>query len=35
VVTGSPRPYGPIWNRYGDWTVPWSTWSAGNARASA
>jgi lipoprotein-anchoring transpeptidase ErfK/SrfK len=31
VVTGSPRPYGPIANRYGDWNVPWSTWSAGNA----
>jgi lipoprotein-anchoring transpeptidase ErfK/SrfK len=32
VVTGSPRPYGAIWNRYADWNVPWSTWSAGNAR---
>jgi len=31
VVTGSPRPYGPIANRYGDWNLPWAAWSAGNA----
>jgi lipoprotein-anchoring transpeptidase ErfK/SrfK len=31
IVSGSPRVYGPIWNRYGDWNVPWATWSAGNA----
>jgi len=31
IVTGSPRKYTEIWNRYMDWNVPWSTWSAGNA----
>jgi lipoprotein-anchoring transpeptidase ErfK/SrfK len=31
VVTGSPRRYTEIWNRYMDWNVPWRTWAAGNA----
>jgi lipoprotein-anchoring transpeptidase ErfK/SrfK len=31
VVTGSPRKYTEIWNRYMDWNVPWRTWAAGNA----
>jgi lipoprotein-anchoring transpeptidase ErfK/SrfK len=31
IVTGSPRRYTEIWNRYMDWNVPWRTWSAGNA----
>jgi lipoprotein-anchoring transpeptidase ErfK/SrfK len=34
VVTGSPRRYGPLWNRYGDWNLDWPTWSAGNTRAA-
>jgi lipoprotein-anchoring transpeptidase ErfK/SrfK len=31
VVSGSPRPYTEISNRYADWNVPWARWSAGNA----
>jgi lipoprotein-anchoring transpeptidase ErfK/SrfK len=31
VVTGSPRPYTNLVNRYADWNVPWATWAAGNA----
>lgn len=31
VVTGSPRKYTEIWNRYMDWNVPWEQWAAGNA----
>ena len=31
VVTGSPRPYNDLANRYADWNVPWAKWSAGNA----
>jgi len=31
IVSGSPRAYTEIWNRYMDWNVPWRTWSAGNA----
>jgi lipoprotein-anchoring transpeptidase ErfK/SrfK len=31
IITGSHRPTGVLWNRYMDWNVPWSTWSAGNA----
>ncbi|HEX4724512.1 MAG TPA: Ig-like domain-containing protein, partial [Pseudonocardiaceae bacterium] len=30
-VTNSGGPKLPIWDLYGDWEVPWSTWSAGNA----
>jgi len=30
VVTGSPRPFGAIWNRIGDWNVSWSKWQTGN-----
>jgi len=32
VVTGSPRKYTEIWNRYMDWNVPWQKWSPGNAQ---
>jgi lipoprotein-anchoring transpeptidase ErfK/SrfK len=31
IVSGSPRKYTEIWNRYMDWNVPWRQWSAGNA----
>jgi lipoprotein-anchoring transpeptidase ErfK/SrfK len=31
IITGSPRKYTEIWNRYMDWNVPWVKWSAGNA----
>ena len=30
-VTNSGGPQLPVWDLYGDWEVPWSTWSAGNA----
>jgi lipoprotein-anchoring transpeptidase ErfK/SrfK len=30
VVTGSPRRYTEVWNRYMDWNIPWRTWAAGN-----
>jgi len=30
-VTNSGGPQLPLWDLYGDWEVPWSTWSAGNA----
>jgi lipoprotein-anchoring transpeptidase ErfK/SrfK len=30
-VTNSGGPKLPVWDRYGDWEVPWSTWEAGNA----
>ncbi|HEY3611215.1 MAG TPA: Ig-like domain-containing protein [Pseudonocardiaceae bacterium] len=30
-VTNSGGPILPIWDRYGDWEIPWSTWQAGNA----
>ena len=30
-VTNSGGPQLPVWDLYGDWGVPWSTWSAGNA----
>jgi lipoprotein-anchoring transpeptidase ErfK/SrfK len=31
IVTGSPKKYTELWNRYMDWNVPWPKWSAGNA----
>ncbi len=31
VVTGSPRKYTNLFNRYADWNIPWEKWSAGNA----
>jgi lipoprotein-anchoring transpeptidase ErfK/SrfK len=30
-VSNSGGPKLPVWDRYGDWEVPWSTWEAGNA----
>jgi lipoprotein-anchoring transpeptidase ErfK/SrfK len=30
VVTGSPRPFTTLWNRYQDWNVPWERWLTGN-----
>lgn len=30
-ITNSGGPVLPVWDTYGDWTVPWSVWSAGNA----
>jgi hypothetical protein len=30
VVTGSPRPYGSVDNRIGDWNVSWTKWLGGN-----
>ena len=30
-VTNSGGPILPIWDRYGDWEIPWTTWQAGNA----
>jgi lipoprotein-anchoring transpeptidase ErfK/SrfK len=30
-VTNSGGPTLPIWDMYGDWTVSWAKWSAGNA----
>jgi lipoprotein-anchoring transpeptidase ErfK/SrfK len=32
-VANSGGPKLPIWDLYGDWEVPWSTWQAGNATA--
>jgi lipoprotein-anchoring transpeptidase ErfK/SrfK len=31
VVTGSPKPYKDLINRYADWNIPWVKWKAGNA----
>ena len=30
-VSNSGGPKLQVWDRYGDWAVPWSTWEAGNA----
>jgi hypothetical protein len=30
-VANSGGPQLPLYDRYGDWAVPWGTWSAGNA----
>lgn len=30
-VTNSGGPQLPVWDLYGDWSVPWSQWQAGNA----
>lgn len=30
IVSGSPRPYTELWNRYQDWNVPWEQWQDGN-----
>ncbi|HEY3603435.1 MAG TPA: Ig-like domain-containing protein [Sporichthyaceae bacterium] len=30
IVTGSPKPYTEIYNRYQDWNVSWSKWQTGN-----
>ncbi|MGQ0630586.1 MAG: Ig-like domain-containing protein [Sporichthyaceae bacterium] len=30
IVSGSPRPYTELWNRYQDWNVPWEQWKDGN-----
>lgn len=30
-VANSGGPALPVWDLYGDWSVPWSTWQAGNA----
>jgi lipoprotein-anchoring transpeptidase ErfK/SrfK len=30
-VTNSGGPPLPVWDLYGDWSVPWAQWSAGNA----
>jgi hypothetical protein len=30
IVTGSPKPYTEIYNRYQDWNVSWSKWLTGN-----
>nr|WP_254207176.1 Ig-like domain-containing protein [Nocardia alni] len=32
-VTNSGGPSLPVWDTYGDWEVPWSTWQAGNANS--
>ncbi len=29
-ITDSGGPDLPVWDTYGDWTVPWDTWKAGN-----
>jgi hypothetical protein len=34
VVTGSPKPYTEIYNRYQDWNVSWSKWQTGNYNLS-
>jgi lipoprotein-anchoring transpeptidase ErfK/SrfK len=31
IVTGSPKPYKDLINRYADWNVDWDEWSEGNA----
>lgn len=31
VVSGSPKPYTDLINRYADWNIPWDRWSEGNA----
>ena len=31
VVTGSPKPYRDLINRYADWNIDWDEWSEGNA----
>jgi lipoprotein-anchoring transpeptidase ErfK/SrfK len=30
-ITNSGGPPLPVWDTYGDWEIPWSTWQAGNA----
>jgi hypothetical protein len=30
-VANSGGPNLPLWDKYGDWAVSWSKWSAGNA----
>jgi lipoprotein-anchoring transpeptidase ErfK/SrfK len=30
VVTGSPKPFNELYNRYQDWNVSWSKWLTGN-----
>lgn len=30
-ITNSGGPELPVWDTYGDWSVPWKTWKAGNA----
>ncbi|UQE74908.1 Ig-like domain-containing protein [Gordonia sp. PP30] len=32
-ITHSQGPTLPVWDTYGDWTVPWSTWQKGDADA--
>ncbi|MBU3062144.1 L,D-transpeptidase family protein [Nocardia sp. NEAU-G5] len=32
-ITNSGGPALPVWDTYGDWEVPWSTWQAGNANS--
>jgi lipoprotein-anchoring transpeptidase ErfK/SrfK len=32
-ITNSGGPALPVWDTYGDWEVPWSTWQPGNASA--
>ncbi len=31
VVSGSPKPYKDLINRYADWNIPWAKWKAGNS----
>ncbi len=30
IVTGSPKKFTELWNRYQDWNVNWSRWQTGN-----
>jgi hypothetical protein len=30
VVTGSPKKFTELWNRYQDWNVGWDQWQTGN-----
>jgi hypothetical protein len=32
-VSNSGGPQLPVYDTYGDWSVPWSTWSAGNTNS--
>jgi lipoprotein-anchoring transpeptidase ErfK/SrfK len=32
-IANSGGPSLPVWDTYGDWEVPWSTWQAGNANS--
>ncbi|HZE66502.1 MAG TPA: Ig-like domain-containing protein [Sporichthyaceae bacterium] len=34
IVTGSPKPYTEIYNRYQDWNVSWTKWQTGNYNLS-